>query len=198
MCLCDIMAVTCVCNVIREQSLSAGCPLYTHDLHNHYWHHNESPKAHRGTHSQIKCRIKLQNKSVTFICCGCLQMASCTVGLEFSRRMIFSQILQFITYIVVWFAVSASGLWFFLTLRDILFKINVLLQLNPWAVRGIDRWGIFVFGIIWIVVVFVTEGYLRSAIAKNRLWKRIQRVLIILAVAAAILFSTQWVINFIT
>ena len=110
--------------------------------------------------------------------------------------MNFSQIVQFITYIISWLLLSASGLWFFLTLRSTLFSISVLLQLNPWAVRGIDRWGIFVFGILWVVVIFILEGYLRTAIAKNRFWKRLRRVVIIMAIAAIIVQSSQWLITF--
>ncbi|MCB0061897.1 MAG: hypothetical protein KDE19_07275 [Caldilineaceae bacterium] len=110
--------------------------------------------------------------------------------------MNFSQILQFITYIVSWLLLSASGLWFFLTLRTTLFDLGVLLKLNPWAVRGIDRWGIFVFGMIWIVVIFTLEGYLRTAIAKDKLWQRLRRVAVILAICAAVLQSSQWLIGY--
>lgn len=111
--------------------------------------------------------------------------------------MNFSHILQFLTYIVSWLLLSASGLWFFFTLRNMLFDLGVLLQLNPWALRGIDRWGIFVFGMIWIVVIFFLEGYLRTAIDKNKLWIRLRQVVLILGGVAILLQGSQWVIGFV-
>ena len=113
------------------------------------------------------------------------------------RVSILTQFLQFVAYLVAWLLLSVPGIWFFLSLRDSLFQISVLLQLNPWAVRGIDRWGIFVFGMVWIVVIFSIEGYFRTAIAKNRLWKRIRRVFVWELIFAAILLLIQWTINFI-
>ena len=108
-----------------------------------------------------------------------------------------TQLLQFGAYIIAWLLLSLPGIWFFLLLRDSLFKISVLLQLNPWAVRAIDRWGIFVFGLVWLVVIFSLEGYFRTAIDKNRLWPRIRRIFILELLLAAILLLVQWLINFI-
>lgn len=108
-----------------------------------------------------------------------------------------TQLLQVGAYLIAWLLLSLPGIWFFLSLRDSLFKISVLLQLNPWAVRAIDRWGIFVFGVVWIIVIFSLEGYFRTAIDKNRLWQRIRRVFIFELIFAAILLLVQWLINFI-
>jgi hypothetical protein len=109
-----------------------------------------------------------------------------------------TQFLQFGAYLVAWLLLSVPGIWFFLSLRDSLFQISVLLQLNPWAVRGIDRWGIFVFGMVWIVAIFSIEGYFRTAIAKNRLWKRIRRVFVWELIFAAVLLLIQWMIHLIS
>ncbi len=110
-------------------------------------------------------------------------------------RMKFSHTLQFVTYLTSWLLLSASGLWFFLTLRNTLFSVSVLFQLNPWAVRGIDQWGVFIFGLLWMVVIFTLEGYLRTSIAKNKFWPRVRKVFLITAVAALALLLLQWLVG---
>lgn len=116
---------------------------------------------------------------------------------DHSEQSILVKITQFGTYVVAWLLLCAPGIWFFLSIRDSLFKLNVLLQLNPWAVRSIDRWGIFVFGLFWIAVIFLLEGYLRTAIDKGRLWERIYRVFLLELVFAAILLLIEWTLNFV-
>ncbi|MCB0105547.1 MAG: hypothetical protein KDE53_06555 [Caldilineaceae bacterium] len=115
---------------------------------------------------------------------------------EPSEPSILTTIGQFGIYILAWLLLSAPGIWFFLSIRDSLFKFNVLLQLNPWAVRAIDRWGIFLFGLFWLAVIFTLEGYLRTAIAKGRLWQRIRRVFTWELIFAALLLLIEWTINF--
>ncbi|HRW07911.1 MAG TPA: hypothetical protein P5121_22570 [Caldilineaceae bacterium] len=114
---------------------------------------------------------------------------------EPSEPSILAKTGQFGIYILAWLLLAAPGIWFFLSIRDSLFNLNVLLQLNPWAVRGIDRWGIFVFGLLWVAVIFAVEGYLRTAIDKGRLWQRIWQVFVYESVFAHILLLVEWIIN---
>ncbi|MEZ4863000.1 MAG: hypothetical protein R3C14_16900 [Caldilineaceae bacterium] len=101
------------------------------------------------------------------------------------------EFLRYVVYFFFWILFSASGFGFFLLLRDSLFKLGVVLRFNPWLVRGIDRWGIFVFGIIWVIFIFWVEGYLRNAVPEQKLWSRIARVLISLTLFGLILLGIQ-------
>jgi len=114
-----------------------------------------------------------------------------------SQPSILKQSVQYSAYFIAWLLLSAPGIWFFLAIRDNLFRLNVLLQLNPWAVRAIDRWGIFLFGLFWIAVIFSLEGYLRESIAKDQLWLRIRRVALLEIIFAIALLLIEWLINFI-
>lgn len=116
---------------------------------------------------------------------------------DYSQPSVLRSLLQYSAYFIAWLLLSAPGIWFFLAIRDNLFRLNVLLQLNPWAVRAIDRWGIFLFGLFWIAVIFFLEGYLRTAIAKNQLWPRIRRVALLEIIFAAILLLMEWMIDLI-
>jgi len=114
---------------------------------------------------------------------------------ESSESSILQKAAHFGAYVLAWLLLSAPGVWFFLSIRDSLFNLNVLLHLNPWAVRAIDRWMIFLFGLLWLVVVFTVEGYLRTAIAKGRLRERIWRVVIYESIFAHVLLLVEWIIN---
>jgi hypothetical protein len=63
--------------------------------------------------------------------------------------------------------------------------------MNPWAVRAIERFAIFVLGLFWFVGIIVLEAYLRTGIFKKQLWQRIGRVAIALAGMLAISYSLQ-------
>jgi len=108
-----------------------------------------------------------------------------------------TKLLQSGAYFIAWLLLSLPGIWFFIVVQKSLFQISVIMKLNPWAVRAVEQWGVFLFGIIWIVVIFTLEGYLRTALAKNRLWQRVQRVVLLELLFAAMLLLVQWSINFI-
>jgi putative copper export protein len=63
--------------------------------------------------------------------------------------------------------------------------------MNPWAVRAVERFAIFVLGLFWFVGVVVLESHLRSGIFKKQLWQRIVRVAIALAAVLVISYSLQ-------
>ena len=111
-----------------------------------------------------------------------------------SEPSILQTVAHFGTYLLAWLLLSLPGIWFFLSIRNSLFNMNVLLQLNPWAVRGIDRWGIFLFGLFWVAAIFTIEGYLRSALPKGQLWQRIGKVFVYESIFAHILLIIERVI----
>lgn len=114
---------------------------------------------------------------------------------EFSEPTLLQRVGRFGAYLVAWLLLSAPGIWFFVSMRNSLFDLSVLLKFNPWAVRGLDRLGIYLFGLFWFVVVLVLEGYLRTAIEKRRLWQRIKKVFILELIFAAVLLCIEWAIK---
>jgi hypothetical protein len=93
-----------------------------------------------------------------------------------------------------WLVYTALGFGLFWLLRTNLFDLSVWLRLNPWQVRGIDRFAIFFLGLLWFVGVIVLEQYLRKGIETNQLWRRIARVGIVLALVAALSYSLQFIL----
>ncbi len=81
---------------------------------------------------------------------------------------IWKRIAQHAVHYALWFLSCALGLLLIFSLRwnlsDALF-----LRVNPWHLRAYDRWFIYVMGLVWIVGVFLIEGYLRRSLQNGRL-----------------------------
>jgi|GEM_PF-1335285 len=99
--------------------------------------------------------------------------------------------LRYLLYLLIWLLLSALGGVLAWLLRTNIFDLGIWLQWNPWVVRGIDRWAIFGFGLVWFAYLIGLEGYLRNAVPKNRLWARTKRVLIILLPLLLIAYILQ-------
>ena len=100
--------------------------------------------------------------------------------------------LRYLIYLLFWCLLSALGgivAWF---LRTNLFDLGVWLHWNPWVVRSIDRWGIFVLGLLWVIYIFSVEGYLRAAVPQRRLWASTKAVLIPVLILLAISYGLQF------
>lgn len=100
--------------------------------------------------------------------------------------------LRYLAYLFLWCILSALGgllAWF---LRTNLFDLGVWLHWNPWVVRGVDRWGIFVLGVLWVIYIFSIEDYLRTAVPQQRLWTKTKTVLIPVLILLAISYGLQF------
>ncbi len=64
----------------------------------------------------------------------------------------------------------------FLLQRNVVEDILIGRMINPWRLRSIGQWSVYVLGIGWIVFVFLIEGYLRNGAARGLFWQRIVRV----------------------
>jgi hypothetical protein len=111
------------------------------------------------------------------------------------KDTLWQKILAIATYLLFWILLSAIGLWLMFELRSLLVELMILGQFNPWAVRGVDRWAIFVLGLIWFISLMLIEHYLRVSVDKKRLWRTIFRVAAMEAILVAIIFGARFVID---
>ena len=91
-----------------------------------------------------------------------------------------------------WLLLSALGLWLIFALRVNLIEGAVLLRANPWALRAIDRFGIYILGLVWLGGVIALEDYLRVGVGQKRLLQRIGRICITLGIIALLSYGLQW------
>jgi hypothetical protein len=108
-----------------------------------------------------------------------------------TRLRLWRTIGYYLVCYAAWLAFSVVGFVLLLSLRTNLFDLSIWLEMNPWAVRAVERFAIFVLGLFWFAGIIILESYLRSGIIKKQLWQRIARVAIALAGVLAISYSLQ-------
>lgn len=77
---------------------------------------------------------------------------------------------------VGWIGLFTLSLWLVFLLQQNMVEDIFFLKINPWQLRFMRQWSIFVFGAIWIVYVFISEGYLRHGIEAGNLGRRFLKV----------------------
>ncbi len=89
---------------------------------------------------------------------------------------------------LIWFLISAIGLWLLFLIRSNLVEDILFLRVNPWQLRALDRWFIFAMGALWIFVIFLLEGYLRKGVEQGKLLIRSGRILLVQLTLIALSF----------
>lgn len=111
------------------------------------------------------------------------------------KDSVWQRALSYAAYLLFWILFTAIGLWLMFEYRSLIVDLMILAKLNPWAVRGYDRLGIYLLGLIWFVAILFIEHYLRSSIGKNRLWRSIGRAAIVHGILVAVALGVRFLIN---
>ena len=106
-----------------------------------------------------------------------------------------TKILSYAAWLLFWVILSATGFWLMLEIRGLIVELMIVAQLNPWAVRGFDRWIIFVLGLGWFIALLWIEHYLRTGIDRGRLWRNIGYVALVQAIITAVIFGIRFLIR---
>ncbi len=109
---------------------------------------------------------------------------------------LWQQILSYTTCYLTWLLFVALGFWLLLSFRINLFDFSTWLALNPWQVRTIDRFSIFVLGLFWFVGILVLENYLRVGVERHRFWQRARFVALLLGGGLLLSWGLQQWANF--
>lgn len=86
---------------------------------------------------------------------------------------------------------GAITLWLLFSLRDNLVGISLTLQINPWALRAIDRFGTFLLGLCWLAAFILIENYFRVGVQKHLFLRRVGKTF----AAVALLCLTSQALN---
>lgn len=97
-------------------------------------------------------------------------------------------------YIVSWVGSSALTLWLTLQLRINLIDLNNFLGWGAWVLIGVDKFGILLLGLGWLISVFVIEMHLRSGRTTAILWQRSWQLFIYIGGGLALSFLLQWLL----
>lgn len=111
-----------------------------------------------------------------------------------AKDKVWKRVLYYALYFLFWVALSGSGLWLMLEIRAFIVEMMMAASLNPWQVRGFDRWFILILGLGWFIAMLWMEHYLRTAVDKGRLWQRTGYIIAVQAILTGIIFGIRFLI----
>ena len=84
-----------------------------------------------------------------------------------SDRAPFSQVIFGIASYVLWLVTAALGIVGILIGRGLLMEIAYALGVNPWTRSAIDKFGVIILGVGWLILTYTAEAYYRKAAGVN-------------------------------
>lgn len=103
-------------------------------------------------------------------------------------------ILTYIACYLLLLLFGAMTMWLLFSLRDNLIGISLAMQVNPWVLRAIDRFGIFLLGLCWLSAFILIESYFRSGVQKHIFWRRAGKTFLILALISLASQVLNWLL----
>ncbi len=100
----------------------------------------------------------------------------------------------FVAVYAIWLVLCVFVGWLCLQIPDMLLDIILRLGFNQWIARAIHQISLAFLGIFWLIFIFWTEHYLRTGLTKNLLWPRTARIMIALAILAALTLGVRAVL----
>ena len=73
--------------------------------------------------------------------------------------------------------------------------LAIYLGLGRWTVAAVDKWGMLLVGILWLVGMILLEDYLRMGVNRGRLRIRAVRVFVFEAAALGIAYGARLLIT---
>jgi len=101
--------------------------------------------------------------------------------------------LRVIAGYALWLASAALSLVVMLWCR-LLLLIDIPLRLrgiNPWALGALDKFGTFVFGVIWLIFLIVSEAYFRKFIRRKVTMFNVVKVFVVEGLLLGIVFAIR-------
>lgn len=110
------------------------------------------------------------------------------------QRSTSSTILTYTACYLLLILYGAITMWLLFSLRDSLISISMALRANPWVLRAIDRFGIFLLGLCWLMAFIVVENYFRAGVQKGIFWLRVGKTFLIVGLIALISQALNWLL----
>ena len=97
-------------------------------------------------------------------------------------------------YLLGWVGSSALALWLILQMRINLIDLNNFLGWGPWLLIAVDKFGLLILGLGWLIGVFVLDIYLRAALTLRLLFYRVLRVFLVVLALLGLSYFLQWLL----
>lgn len=105
-----------------------------------------------------------------------------------------ARLLWWLLYLLGWVLTSALAFWLILQMRINLIDLNTVLGWGPWILIAVDKFGLLLLGLGWLIGVFVIEMYLRTTQTLRLLLQRMLHVFGIVGIALAFSYALQWLL----
>ncbi|MCC9078955.1 hypothetical protein FKZ61_022940 [Litorilinea aerophila] len=91
----------------------------------------------------------------------------------------------------LWLVYSGLAFWLIFLVRDLFVTLSMVAHLNPWAVRAVDKWTVYVLGAAWLAAVIWMEGALRQSVERRTLWQLAGRLAAALIAIGGVSYGIQ-------
>ena len=85
-------------------------------------------------------------------------------------------------------------MWLLFSIRDNLVNLSLALRVNPWVLRAIDRFGIFLLGLSWLAAFILIENYFRVGVQKRTLLRRAGKTFAVIALLCLASEALNWLL----
>ena len=100
-------------------------------------------------------------------------------------------IAQYVLAYIFWLLFGALSFWAIWRVRTVLVEDIFFMRVDPWQLRAIDLWSLWLMGAGWIVGIFLSEGYLRKGAEKGRLFTNAGKLFLIPLLVIALSYLIQ-------
>ncbi len=104
------------------------------------------------------------------------------------------QLLWWIGYSLGWVLISGMALWLIMQVRINLIDLNNFLGWGPWILGAVDKFGLVLLGLGWLIGVLGLEMYLRAASTLPMLGRRLLRMFLVAGASLALSYMLQWLL----
>lgn len=88
-----------------------------------------------------------------------------------------NNLLQYGACYAIWLSLSLLGAYVVIVWRSATIAVAVRMWDDVWSITLVDQLATILLALGWLVFVIALEPYLRTGVARNRLWSRGARVL---------------------
>ncbi|HMO59649.1 MAG TPA: hypothetical protein PKA05_17815 [Roseiflexaceae bacterium] len=102
---------------------------------------------------------------------------------------------EWVACYLIWLVICIFGGYTISLILPLLLEIALALEANQWVGRAVRQLALPVLGLIWLLLIFWSEHYLRTAIGHGLLWRRTIRILTTLITLLAIITAAGYLIG---
>lgn len=111
---------------------------------------------------------------------------------ELEKRPLLRRIVDDIALYLLWAIIIVLAIWCLLRLRAVINMVWILVTLNRWTLRAVDRFSLLGLGIAWLAGIILAEAALREAMERGKMYILFAKIAGAMAAAGGLLELFLW------